>query len=262
MRLITDISTIVGIGIAFILVIAAILLGDGASGGAGFVDIRSVLIVLGGTYFLTVACFTLSEVWNAKLMVARTVFYNAPNPKSVAFSAIKLCEIARKEGVLALDKHQNMFSNHPFYQKGMQFVIDGIDAEEVDDIMSNEIEATISRHHTSSSILRKAAEISPAMGLIGTLIGLVQMLGNLEDPSTIGPAMAVALLTTLYGAIVSFMVFLPLASKLERNSYNEALLLQIYHDTVVYIGRKEHPRKLQLQLNAMLPPEQRVNYFQ
>ncbi len=262
MKRITDISTVLGIGIAFCLVFFAIFFGgETNSNPLGFLDLRSFLIVLGGTYFLTVACFTVGEVWNAKLLVLRTVFYNAQDTKSAATSSIKLCELARKEGLLALQNHKSRYNHNPFLEKGISLVVDGIPYQEVDDIMHSEIEATLSRHHTSSNILRKASDIAPAMGLIGTLIGLVQMLGNLEDPATIGPAMAIALLTTLYGAMLSFMVFLPLASKLERNSHNEATLLQIYLDTIVFIGKRENPRKLELQLNAILPPEKRVHYF-
>ena len=104
-------------------------------------------------------------------------------------------------------------------------------------------------------------EFSPAMGLIGTLIGLVQMLGNLGDPSTIGPAMAVALLTTFYGAVLANMVFLPLASKLERNSKEEALVSNIYLMGAASIGRQENPRRLEMLINSLLPPSQRVRYF-
>ena len=117
------------------------------------------------------------------------------------------------------------------------------------------------RHEKSAGVFRKAAEVSPAMGLIGTLVGLVQMLGNLEDPSTIGPAMAVALLTTFYGAILANMVFAPLASKLERNSDEEALVQNLYLLGAVSIGRRENPRHLEAMLNSLLPPSARLQQF-
>jgi len=110
-------------------------------------------------------------------------------------------------------------------------------------------------------VLRKAAEFAPAMGLIGTLIGLVQMLGNLDDPSTIGPAMAVALLTTFYGAVLANMVFSPMASKLERNSAEESMVNTIYMMGAASIGRQENPRRLEMLLNSILPPGKRVQYF-
>ena len=121
--------------------------------------------------------------------------------------------------------------------------------------------ATGQRHVKSTGVLRKAAEFAPAMGLIGTLIGLVQMLGNLQDPSTIGPAMAVALLTTFYGAVLANMVFMPLASKLERNSAEEMLIYNLYTMGATSIGRQENPRRLEMLLNSVLPPAKRVKYF-
>lgn len=261
MNRITDISTLLGIGITFILLFAAITIGGSESGVLGFIDTRSILIVVGGTYFLTMACFTIQEVWNAKLLVLRTVFYSTEDPKSAAMSAMSIAEDARKKGILGFQDSADNFKKNDFFQKGLNLIIDGIPYKEVEIIMENEIGATLRRHSTSSSILRKASDISPAMGLIGTLIGLVQMLGNLEDPSSIGPSMAIALLTTLYGAILSFMVFIPLASKLERNSSTESIILQIYLITIVSIGRKENPRRLEMMLNAILPPEKRINYF-
>jgi chemotaxis protein MotA len=127
--------------------------------------------------------------------------------------------------------------------------------------MRREMHAIQQRHARSAGILRKAAEVAPAMGLIGTLIGLVQMLSHLEDPSTIGPGMAVALLTTFYGAVLATLVFAPLAAKLERNSADEMLVNQVYVISCVSIARQENPRRLEAQVNALLPPARRVRYF-
>ncbi|MFD0387008.1 motility protein A [Tistrella bauzanensis] len=120
-------------------------------------------------------------------------------------------------------------------------VVDGIPVEDVERILKRDISQMAQRHMQSSQILKKSAEVAPAMGLIGTLVGLVQMLGNLEDPSTIGPAMAVALLTTFYGAVLANMVFNPLAGKLERNSMEEQMFKQIYLAGATSIGRQENP---------------------
>jgi len=132
----------------------------------------------------------------------------------------------------------------------------------VERIMQSELQATTERHARAVGMLRKAAEISPAMGLIGTLVGLVQMLGTLEDPSTIGPSMAVALLTTFYGAILANLVFTPLASKLERNSTEDALMNEMYVMAAASIARQENPRRLEMLLNTVLPPENKIVYFQ
>ena len=125
-----------------------------------------------------------------------------------------------------------------------------------------EAEATMHRHARSAGILRRAGEVSPAMGLIGTLVGLVQMLGNLESPETIGPAMAVALLTTFYGAVLANMFFMPIANKLERNSTIEATVNQIYAQGAASIARQENPRKLETMLNTILPPADRIRFYE
>jgi chemotaxis protein MotA len=127
--------------------------------------------------------------------------------------------------------------------------------------MRKDMNATIGRHQKGANIMKKAGDIAPAMGLIGTLIGLVQMLGNLDDPSSIGPSMAVALLTTFYGAVLANMVFMPLAAKLERNSGEEELLNSVYMVGAVSIGRQENPRRLEMLINSILPPSKRVSYF-
>jgi chemotaxis protein MotA len=147
------------------------------------------------------------------------------------------------------------------FYRGMSMAIDGTPGEEIERIMQRELQATSHRNTRTVSILRKAADISPAMGLIGTLVGLVQMLGNLEDPSTIGPSMAIALLTTFYGAILANMVFTPLASKLERNSADETLINTLYVMAAASIGRQENPRRLEMLLNTVLPPDHTVDYF-
>jgi len=263
MRRITDISTFIGISLAFTLVVLAIIIGSNESGSSplGFLDIKSFLIVLGGTFFLTTACFNIKEVMKTNQTVLRTVFYNMEKPEEVAIASLELAEISRKKGILALQKYDYLVKRNPFFEKGVSMIVDGITFEDAEKIMRNEITSTIERHKKGSAILKKAAEISPAMGLIGTLIGLIQMLGNLDDPSAIGPAMAVALLTTLYGATLAYMVFLPLASKLDRNSVMEALIMNIYMNTVTSIGKKENPRRLEMFINSILPPSKRVNYF-
>ena len=131
----------------------------------------------------------------------------------------------------------------------------------IERILRREVNSMTERHTKSASILRRAAEVSPAMGLIGTLVGLVQMLGRLDDPSTIGPSMAVALLTTFYGAILANMVFSPMAAKLERNSNEESLVNTIFLTAAASMGRQENPRRLEMLLNTILPPAHRLQYY-
>ena len=253
-----DMATIAGLLCAFGLISTAIVIG-GSPGS--FVNPPSLLIVVGGTLAVTTACFSLSEMGRTVRVVMKTIFYSSRDPSDAAIHVLKIAEMARKQGVLALQNILGSIQMEPFLHKGVSMVVDGTPGEEVEAIMRRDMHATVQRHANSTSVLRKMGEFSPAMGLIGTLIGLVQMLGRLDDPTTIGPSMAVALLTTFYGAVLANMVFLPLAAKLERNSTEETLVSSVYMMGAASIGRQENPRRLEMLLNSMLPPSQRVHYF-
>jgi chemotaxis protein MotA len=253
-----DLATILGLVSGFTLIGTAIALGGSA---ASFVNVPAVLIVVGGTLAATTMCFSLTEMVRTLRVMLKTLFYAARDPSDAALQVLQIAEAARKRGVLALQTTLDSMQAEPFLHKGVSMVVDGTPGEEVEAIMRRDLVATVQRHAKSTSVLRKMAEFSPAMGLIGTLIGLVQMLGNLSDPGTIGPAMAVALLTTFYGVLLSNLVFLPLAAKLERNSQEEALVNNVYLMGAASIGRQENPRRLEMLLNSILPPSKRVRYF-
>ena len=225
-----DIATALGLAAGFLLLAAAILHGGSPF---AFVDVPSVLIVVGGTFAVTMISFSLEEVLRAQSVLVQTLIDRRRAPNVAARAVLRLADTARKSGVLSL-----------------QAVVPQLRGQ-----------AKQIRHAHSASVLRRAAEVAPAMGLIGTLLGLVQMLGNLSDPASIGPSMAIALLTTFYGAVLANMVFLPLASKLERNSEAEALLDTIYLTAALSIARQDNPRKLEIELNAILPPGERVRIF-
>jgi chemotaxis protein MotA len=253
-----DLATVIGLGGAFALIITAMILG-GSPGS--FIDLPSIMIVIGGTFGVTTVCFSLSEVIEAQRILLKVLTQSARNPSEAAVQVLELAVTARKNGVLALQNVLHTIESERFLHKALSMVVDGLPGDVVDRIMRSEVQGMVLRHEKGSSVLRKAAEISPAMGLIGTLVGLVQMLGRLDDPSVIGPSMAVALLTTFYGAVLANMVFSPLASKLERNSREEALLDTIYLMAATSIGRQENPRRLEMLLNTALPPARRVQYF-
>lgn len=253
----TDISTALGIGAAFIVIAIAIKMGGNFK---AFVDVPAVLIVIGGTFAATTACFSLPEIYRAQGIMFKTIFYSADAPSQVARNLLEIAEEARKNGLLALQSLLNT-SGDKFLKKGLAMIVDGVEPENVESIMKQEVNYTSDRHFRGAAILRKSAEIAPAMGLIGTLIGLVQMLGNLDDPGKIGPAMAIALLTTLYGALLSYALFSPLASKLEHNAHEETMASMLIIKGIVSIGKKENPRRLEMQLNSILPPSQRIRYF-
>lgn len=253
-----DLATVVGLFSGFGLVSMAIILGGSPE---SFINIPAILIVIGGTFAVTAMCFSVSEVGRSARVALKAVFYSHRDPSDAAIQVLKLAELARKQGVLSLQNILDGLRAEPFLHKGMSMVVDGTPGEEVEIILRRDIVSTQQRHLSSAGVLKRAAEFSPAMGLIGTLIGLVQMLGNLDDPSTIGPAMAVALLTTFYGAVLANMVFSPMSAKLERNSTEEALISSVYLMGASSIGRQENPRRLEMLLNSVLPPSKRVQYF-
>ncbi len=253
-----DMATVVGLICGFGLILAAIVMGGDPK---SFINPPGVLIVVGGTFAITTMCFSVSEVGQSMKVVMKTVFHTSRNPSNAAIQVLQIAEMARKQGVLSLQNVLEAMQGEQLLHKGISMVVDGTPGEEVENILRRDITATIQRHAKSTSILRRAAEFAPAMGLIGTLIGLVQMLGSLDDPSTIGPSMAVALLTTFYGAVLANMVFSPMASKLERNSAEETMINNIYLMGAASVGRQENPRRLEMLLNSILPPAKRIQYF-
>lgn len=253
-----DFATLGGVLGAFALIASAIALGG--SPGA-FIDLPSMLIVLGGTLMVTAISYSLGEIFRSSGIVLRALLYHREDPSRTALNMIALADRARQRGSLDLQNILEQLRHDRFLYKAVQLIVDGMPGDEIERMLSREVDVTAQRHRRSAGILRRAAEVAPAMGLIGTLVGLVQMLGNLQDPESIGPAMAVALLTTFYGAILANMVFLPLANKLDRNSGLEGQVKQLIALGAASIGRQENPRRLEILLNTLLAPEARVRYF-
>jgi len=253
-----DLATLLGVAGGFSVIAAAMMLGG--SLGA-FVDLPALLIVVAGTFLVTTISYSLDEVLRAQSLMARAVVYHSEAPATAALRILGFADEARRNGAFTLQNHLGNLRHSRFLRNALILIVDGTPAEEIEKVLSRELQSTAQRHTRSAGVLRRAGEVAPAMGLIGTLVGLVQMLGNLEDPSSIGPAMAVALLTTFYGAVLANMVFLPLANKLERNSSAEGMVNQIYALGAASISRQENPRRLEMLLNTILPPQQRVSFF-
>lgn len=253
-----DFATLGGVVGAFALISAAIAIGGRPT---AFVDVPALLIVVGGTLMVTAISYSLGEMAGASGTVMRALLYHREDASQTALNMIALADRARQRGSLDLQKVLDQLRHDRFLHKAVQLIVDGTPGDEIEQVLTREIEATQQRHQRSAGILRRAGEVAPAMGLIGTLVGLVQMLGNLQDPSAIGPAMAVALLTTFYGAILANMVFLPLANKLDRNSGIEAQVKQVVALGAASIGRQENPRRLENIVNTILGPADRVRYF-
>ncbi len=256
-----ELSTFLGIVLALLLIIASIASAD-ISKLLSFFDFPSVLIVVGGTFCITVASYSISDTIRALSVTSQTAFYSSDDIKTTVSNALKLAEWSKKEGILNIQKRKDLYKNMgEFFHKYLGLIIDGLNPAEAEKLIVQEIISIRERHKKAIEVLRKGAEVAPSMGLVGTLIGLVQMLGNLSDPSNIGPAMAVALLTTLYGALLAYVILFPLASKLEKNSKEEIEILKIYGEAVIAIAKHEGPLKLEMRMNANLPPEDRVKIY-
>ena len=253
-----DFATILGLIFANGLVVGAVLSG---AGNANFFNIPALMIVLLGTMATTSVSYTGNELKHVPGILGNTIVRWIRKPSTMALQLLDIASIARRKGILALSGMESELAKDPFLAHAMQLVTDGYSAEDIEHVLGAEIDSLVERHRHSASILRRASEVAPAMGLIGTLVGLVQMLAQLEDPSSIGPSMAVALLTTFYGAIMGTVVLGPLAAKLERNSNDEATLKSMIMAAMMSIVRQENPRRLEMQLNSMVLPEDRIEYF-
>lgn len=253
-----DLATVFGLSGGMVLVISAIMLGGSA---LAFLDIPSMLIVFGGTIAVTMISFSIPELVNTPGMILQAMFSSRDDVQVVAREVIAIAERARRQGEIDIERLMKSLVGKPMLSRGLAMMLDGVPPDELDRMLRQEVNAMVGRHNRSAGVLRRAAEVAPAMGLIGTLVGLVQLLGNLQQPETIGPSMALALLTTLYGAVLANMVLSPLASKLERNSAIEALILNVYALGAASISRQENPRRLEMLINSILPPSKRVRYF-
>ena len=248
-----DLATLIGLVAAFGLVLMGIQLGGTL---ASFANGPGALIVIGGTLGATLVSFPFTQVLNAGRVVLKTFFHRVEPASELIKQLLGYAQTVRKEGVLALEEQVEELNN-PFLKKGLQMAIDGQEPEVVETILQNEVAKMEDRHETGAAILDTMGSLSPAFGMIGTLIGLVQMLQSMEDPSTIGPAMAVALLTTFYGALMANAIFIPMAGKLRARSEEEVLNFQLIIAGVRNIVAGENPRILEQKLLAYIPPRKR-----
>lgn len=253
-----DMATLLGLGAAFAVIAAAMALGGSLH---AFFDLPSVLIVFAGTAAVTTVSFSLADLGALRRSLGRALVHATPDPRAVGRQILLLAEAARKTEAVNLRALLPDLKVDPFLHRCVTLITEGLPADDIERIMYAEIEALRASQAKTVSVLRRAAEVAPAMGLIGTLVGLVQMLGNLDSPATIGPSMAVALLTTFYGAVLGSMVLAPLAGKLERNCDEEALVRSLYLIGAASIARQENPRRLEMLLNTVLPPGKRIQYF-
>ncbi len=252
-----DIATIIGLVASFGLMLMAILQGGSLS---IFIDVPSVLIVFGGTAGVALVNFPLGDVLGAINIAKKAFLFKEVNTNDLLTQLMEFANKARKEGILSLQGAIDSIDDE-FLVKALQMAVDGQEPEDLKAMLNTEIDYIAQRHSLGVSIFESLGAISPAMGMVGTLIGLVQMLQNMSDPASIGPAMAVALLTTFYGAVLANIIFLPIAGKLKTRSKTEILQKTIIVEGMGSILSGENPRVMEQKLHAFIAPKLRESVF-
>ncbi|MFC1512331.1 motility protein A [Candidatus Latescibacterota bacterium] len=249
-----DLASIVGlvVGIGFILF--GIL-----SGGSLvlFIDLTSFLIVGGGTMGATLINYPLVEVIGVIKVVKKAFLHKEESSTDIIKMLVSFAETARREGILSLEQKASDLEDD-FLKKGINLAVDGTEPEYIKEIMTTEVDYISERHRKGAGIFESMGLYAPAFGMIGTLIGLIKMLANMNDPSTIGPSMAIALITTLYGALIANLVCIPIAGKLKARSNNEMLLKALCIEGIMSIQSGDNPRIVEGKLKAFLSPSMRT----
>ncbi len=248
-----DLTTILGVIAGVGLVIGAIASGEG---GMFFVDLPAAMIVVGGTLGATLINFRMNDMLSV-FRVLRKVFTSPQISNSdIIANLVRLAEKARREGVLSLEKEIAGFKDD-FVRKGLQYAVDGSEPETIRIILESEIVSLEERHRLGQGIFVAMAATAPAFGMIGTLIGLIQMLRSLQDPSMLGPGMATALVTTFYGAMLAYLFFQPVAGKLANRSKEEILQKELIMEGILAIQSGDNPRIVREKLMSFISPVSR-----
>jgi chemotaxis protein MotA len=246
-----DLGTLIGLIGAIVVFIFAILIGSGLG---IFINVPGIFIVFGGTIGVILMRYRISTILTSFKVAIQTAFFEkTESPKELIDLAIEIGRIAQKDGVLALEGKK---VKNKFFEKGLGLLVDGHDPEFIGAVLGNEMRKSIKESEEGETLLRSMGDSAPAMGMIGTLVGLVQMLATMDDPSAIGPAMAVALLTTLYGSLIAQMFAIPLADKLGAKSQMEKDTMELIIESVTSITKGVSPRVMQELLETYLPGEQ------
>ncbi len=251
-----DIASLAGFLLGVVMFLYGVFSAGGVSALGGMYDFPSVIITLGGSISGTLACYKLKDFINGFKSITLIFKEQTVDPAASIKNIIDLANVARKEGLLALEEAANGIED-PFLKKGVMLVVDGTDPELVRGILETDLNNVDSRHKTVISFWEKWAELGPAWGMIGTLIGLVDMLKKLDDASAIGPAMAVALLTTLYGSLIANWLCNPVAAKLKVNHEQELMIKDITVEGLLSIQAGENPRIIEEKLKSFLAPSER-----
>lgn len=247
-----DIATVIGIISGFSLIFISLALGS--TGVVGFINLPGLLVVFGGTIASTLIMFPLKSVLGTLKIAMKVFTVKLDSPDMVIKKIIQLATKVRKNNILALEKEH---LDDKFFAKGIRLCVDGSTPANIKVILNTELSYLKERHLLGQDVFEQMGTLAPAFGMIGTLIGLVQMLQTLSDPGSIGPSMAVALLTTFYGAVLANLVCLPIAKKLELRSKEESLMKELIIEGVVSISRQDNPLTLSDKLEGYLSPHER-----
>ena len=249
-----DILTLVGLLAGILIVVLAMLANATA---ITFLNLPGLAIVLGGTFAVTLIKFRMPSVVSAFRLAFRSAFTDRlPRPAELIREVGVLARVVRKEGILGLENHE---TDDEFLQKAINLCVDGHPPELVEEALLQETQQTAERYEVAERVFRGIGESAPAIGMLGTLVGLVQMLNTLDDPSSIGPAMAIALLTTLYGAFIAQLIALPLADKLQLKAEDDSRNQMLIITSIKSIMRGENPRVMTELLSSYVTPEHRTN---
>ena len=246
-----DLATIVGLIGCWVIVIFAMVLGGDP---AMFLNVPSLLIVVGGSIFAVLMKYELGQFLAAGKIAGKAFSFKLPKPDAMIDEIVELAGEARKNGLLALEGKE---VSYDFLAKGIQLLVDGHDPDVVKSLLGKYMKLAADRHKIGTTIFFQMGDTGPAMGMIGTLIGLVAMLANMDDPKSIGPAMAVALLTTLYGAMMANMFMIPIGDKCALRMDEEGRLQAMVLDALLAIQAGQNPRVIESILRTYLPESKR-----
>jgi chemotaxis protein MotA len=251
-----DLTTLVGIVLGWACILASILMTPNSGLGL-FLNLPSALIVLGGTASAILMGFRGSDLRALGRVLKLAFFQPLPSAAKIIADFRRYADIARRDGILALEKVTGEVDD-PFLLQGMQHAVDGLDPDVIQNLMRTELEYMSARHERGIRILRQIGAYAPAFGMVGTLIGLVIMLANLREPGAIGPSMAVAIITTFYGAAIAYLFALPLADKLTVKNHEELILREMMIKGLASIQSGDSPRVVEQKLKVLLPPAMRA----
>ncbi len=251
-----DLATIIGL----VAGLGVLIYGMASGGDIGsFFDMPSIIMTIGGGLVSTIISVSLDEFLNIVKVVPKMLKNQLAKPSDVIRDLVELSQKARKEGLLALESAGDTM-NDPFLKKAMELVVDGVEADVIRDSLELELDNTSIRHKAGIGVFKTMASFFPAWGMIGTLVGLVILLGQLDDPAKIGPAMAIALITTFYGSVMANFVCTPIANKLSTQSAEEIRIKEMMIEGILGIQSGINPRIMEHKLKTFLSPTQRVAY--